>query len=88
MAGTGVVELTGRRIENRAAGGDEVPGAFEVVVQQIVELAQKLGRARRDQSLRQEHRARLGHEQGGADAMAGHVADQAIHAMTIPPRGK
>ena len=83
MAGAGVIKLTGRRIENRAARGNEVAGAFEVVVKKFVELAQKLSGARRDQSLRQEHRARLGHEQGCADAVAGHVADQAVYAMTI-----
>jgi hypothetical protein len=75
MAGTGVVELTGCPSKTAQQAVMKYP-APEVVVQEIVELAQKLGRARGSQSLRQEHRARLGHEQRRADAMARHVADQ------------
>ena len=43
MARTGVAELTGRRIESRAACGDELPGTVEVVVKEVIELGQNLG---------------------------------------------
>ena len=59
----------------------KIPGPVEVGMQQLVELAQKLTGARRHEPFRQEHRARLGHEQRGADAVPGHVADETVHAV-------
>jgi len=53
-------------------------------VKQIVELAQKPAAvARCDQPLRQNIVRATAIEQGRADAMAGHVDDQAVHALTI-----
>ncbi len=57
------------------------PARSRSACKQLIELAQELRGAWRHQPFRQEHRARLGHEQRGADTVSGHIADERVHAI-------